>query len=119
MGVCSSGEPKTQPEMRRPKDMQSATTSDGWLEQKYKLSGKVLGRGGFAKVTMCTERESGKRYACKCIRKRTPGGRKVIHAKYLNDEVKILKRVGKGWCYNFVFHKITPDFVRTRIVRIH
>lgn len=59
------------------------------IEDVYEL-GREIGRGGFSIVVEGTQKESGKKYAIKCIKKTMVEGEDI---KLLRREIKIMKKV--------------------------
>jgi hypothetical protein len=59
------------------------------IEDKYAM-GEVLGHGSYAVVSMCTDRETGEKFAVKAVRK---GSLELKEIRNLQSEISVLKRV--------------------------
>ncbi|CAJ0625466.1 9495_t:CDS:2, partial [Entrophospora sp. SA101] len=59
------------------------------LEDKYKVSKKILGRGSFAVVKQCTDRITNKNYALKILSKKSIKGKE----RMISSELDVLKKV--------------------------
>ena len=63
------------------------------LHQAYEISSQVLGAGQFAKVFLCTSRQTGKKYACKSVQKKRFMYTQPKFEQNTKKEISILQRI--------------------------